>query len=126
MDEEVTAALDRGETVRQIAVRLYLSEDSIRWRIKQLGRSTRDGWRSRQEVIAVLGVPRRAVDRWMQAGVLKVTRHGTRWTRISARDLESFVSAHAGLLFDPRDVQDARLRRLAETSALANRRRATA
>lgn len=124
MDEQITRGLDRGETVAQIAARLYLTEDSIRWRVKQLGRSLRDGWRSRVEVSSLLGVSWRAVDRWSRAGLLKVTRHGTRWTRVADVDLEAFVAAQAGLLFAAEDVQDARLRRLAETSALANRRRA--
>jgi hypothetical protein len=126
MDQTVTELLNRGEPVGQIASRLYLTEDSIRWRIKQLGCSTRDGWRSRQEVTAVLGTSRRAVDRWMRAGLLKVAHHGTRWTRVRNADLEVFVVAHAGALFDPDGVQEPRLRRLAETSALVNRRRASA
>ena len=124
MDEQVTNGIERGETPSQIAARLHLTEDSIKWRVKQLGRSLRDGWRSRQEVTAVLGVPRRAVDAWMRDGTLRVTRHGSRWTRVSDRDLEAFVVAYAGVLFEADTVADAGLRRLAETAALANRRRA--
>lgn len=123
MDRALLAALERGDTVRQIAAQLHLSEDSIRWRVKQLDHSLREGWRSRQEVAAVLGVGRRAVDRWMRAGLLPVNRHGTRWTRIRDDDLEAFVSTQAGLLFESSGVTDAGLRRLAETASIANRRR---
>jgi excisionase family DNA binding protein len=123
MDRRLTDALRAGEHPEQLAAREHLTVDSIKWRIKQLGLSTRDGWRSREEIASVLGVGRRAVNRWMQAGLLRVTRHGTRWTRVSTGDLETFVSAQAGLLFDPADVTDPQLRRLAEVAATANHRR---
>lgn len=126
MDRALGAALDRGEHVRVIAMSMHLSEDSVKWRVKHLGRSLRDGWRSRQEVAAVLGVSRRAVDRWARAGQLRVTRHGTRWTRVADEDLRSFVAAHAGVLFDARAVTDATLRPLAQTARLVAGRRGPA
>lgn len=124
MDRTLTDALARGDHPREIAATLHLTLDSIRWRIKQLDHSLREGWRSRQEVAAVLGVGRRSVDCWMRDGTLAVRRHGTRWTRVRDDDLEAFVSAHAGALFDPLGVGDGALRRLAETASIANRRRA--
>ena len=124
MDQTLVDALGRGEHPTQIAARLHLTVDSIKWRLKQLDHSLREGWRSRQEVAAILGVGRRAVDRWMRSGALRVARHGTRWTRVRDADLEAFVAAQAGLLFDPATVTDSALRRLAEVTAVANRRRA--
>lgn len=124
MDQQLLAALDRGEHPLRIAVSMHLTPDSIKWRTKQLGRSLRDGWRSRQEVAAALGVGRRAVDRWMQEGLLRVGYHGRRWTRILDADLEAFVSAHAGLLFEPEHVTDPVLRRRADVAATVHRRRA--
>jgi len=127
MDCALAEAVERGEHPRAIAARMHLSLDSIKWRIKTLGLSLREGWRSRQEVATVLGVSRRAVTRWMRDGSLRVTRHGTRWTRVTDTDLRAFVEQQAGVLFDPEAVQDSigqsALRRLAETSALVNRRR---
>jgi excisionase family DNA binding protein len=123
MDQTLVDGIARGEHPNQIAARLRLTVDSIKWRIKQLDHSLREGWRSRQEVAAVLGVGRRAVDRWMREGQLRVTRHGTRWTRVSDADLRAFVERYAGVLFSPEDVTDAALRRLAETGALVNQRR---
>lgn len=123
MDQVLTSAVERGEHVRAIAARLHLTDDSIKWRIKTLGLSLRDGWRSRQEVVTVLGTSRRAVDRWMREGKLRVTRHGTRWTRISDADLREFVDRYAGLGLDAEGISDPALRRLAETASTANRRR---
>jgi hypothetical protein len=124
MDRRLRAAIERGEHPEVIADGMALSLEAIRWRVKTLGLSLRDGWRSRQEVQAALGAPRRAVDRWMRDGHLRVTRHGTRWTRVTDDDLRAFVGTHAGVLFDPGCVEDPQLRSLAETAAMANRRRA--
>lgn len=126
MDRTVTEAIERGDHIRTIAARLHLTEDSIRWRVKQLGLSLRDGWYSRQEISVLLGVGRRHVDRWMHTGLLPVTRHGTRWTRIRQADLLTFVQAHAGVQFDPVGITDPVLRRLADVSATVNRRREAA
>lgn len=123
MEARLRHLLADGETVGRIADHLHLTEDAIRWRIKSLGLSTRDGWRSRQEVSAVLGAQRRAVDRWMRSGQLRVTMHGRRWTRVTDADLRAFVGAHGGVLFDPGGVVDPQLRSLAETAARANQRR---
>ena len=123
MDRELTEALQGGQHPAQIAARLHLTEDSIRWRVKQLGLSLRDGWYSRQEIGPLLGVGRRSVDRWMRSGLLRVTRHGSRWARVSDGDLGAFVSCQGGLLFDPAVVTDPALRRVAEVAATANRRR---
>lgn len=123
MDRVLAESLERGDHAEEIAARLHLTVDAIRWRIRQRNRSLREGWRSRQEATVALGVGRRAVDRWMQQGLLRFTPHGRRWTRIRESDLEAFVSTHAGLLFEPDGVADVRLRRMAETAALANRRR---
>jgi excisionase family DNA binding protein len=122
MDRVLAEAISRGDHPSSIAAKMHLTIDSVKWRIKQLDHSLREGWRSRQEVAAVLGVGRRAVDRWMRDGTLRVTQHGSRWTRVRDADLEVFVSAQAGMAFDPSGVTDPHLRRLAETSALANRR----
>jgi hypothetical protein len=124
MDRELAAAVLRGDHPSSIARTMHLSIDSVKWRVKSLGLSLRDGWRSRVEVVAVLGVPRRCVDRWMRQGTLRVTRHGLRWTRVTDADLLTFVAAYAGVLFDAATVEDSTLRRLAETAAIANRRRA--
>lgn len=123
MDRTLASAVERGEPPRRIAGAMHLTEDSVRWRIKHLGRSLREGWRSRQEVAATLGVGRRAVDRWMREGRLAVERHGTRWTRVADDELRTFVRRHAGTLLRPEAIDDQSLRRLAETSAVANRRR---
>lgn len=123
MDQVVTDGLARGEHPAAIADRLHLTVDSVKWRIRQLDHSLREGWRSRQEVITALGVSRRTVDRWMRSGELRVTRHGTRWTRVRDADLEAFVAAQAGRLFDPAHVSDPTLRRLADVAAVANQRR---
>ena len=124
MDRQLSRAIDRGDTIRTIATAMRLTEESIRWRVKKLGRSLREGWRSRAEIARCLGVPRRSVDRWARDGHLVVTRHGTRWTRVRDVDLWTFVGQHAGALFDPLGVSDPTFRRLAETAAMANRRRA--
>jgi len=124
MDHELTDAIVHGEHPSVIAARMRLTVDSVKWRVKSLGLSLRDGWRSRQEVALVLGAPRRSVDAWMRQGKLRVTRHGSRWTRVADTDLQAFVSAYAGVLFAAETVADPSLRRLAETAALANRRRA--
>lgn len=122
MDRSLTEAIERGDHLKTIAARLHLTEDSIRWRVRQLGLSLRDGWYSRQEIGPLLGVGRRSVDRWMRTGLLAVTRHGTRWTRVRQADLLSFVQAQAGVEFDPSGVGDPALKRLADVSAVANRR----
>jgi excisionase family DNA binding protein len=122
MDRELSAAVLRGEHPNTIAATMHLSVDSIKWRIKTLGLSLRDGWRSREDVAAMLGVGRRAVARWVRDGTLPSVLHGRRWTRVTDADLRAFVVAHAGLLFDPFGVADPELGRLAETAALANRR----
>jgi hypothetical protein len=123
-DAFVSDALSRGQVLRVIAAGLGVTEESVRWRLRQLDRSTREGWRSRVEVVRVLGVPRRSVDRWMRSGQLRVARHGTRWTRVTDADLRAFVEQQAGVLFDADGVADPALRRFAETSAIVNRRRA--
>jgi excisionase family DNA binding protein len=123
MEAAVITGLERGESVRTIADRLHLTEDSIRWRARQLGLSLRDGWYSRQQITRLLGVNYRHVNRWMRAGQLPVRRHGTRWTKVREEDFKQFIAQYAGLLFDPSDVQNNDMRRLAETSALANGRR---
>lgn len=123
MDRTLTEAIERGDHLQTIATRLHLTEDSIRWRVRQLGLSLRDGWYSRQEIGGLLGVGRRSVDRWMRSGLLTVTRHGTRWTRVKQADLLTFVQAHAGVEFDPSAVSDPTLRRLADVSSVVNRRR---
>lgn len=126
MDRSLAEAIEGGDHLRTIAARLHLTEDSIRWRVRQLGLSLRDGWYSRQEIAALLGVGRRSVDRWMRSGRLTVTRHGTRWTRVRQADLLSFVRAQAGIEFDPDGVSNPVLKRLADVSAIANRRRSVA
>lgn len=123
-DAMIGALLVQGQPIAAIASSLHISENAVLWRIRVMGRSTREGWWSRREVVRALGVSWRHLKRWQCAGLLKVTQHGTRWTRIRESDLEAFVKDHSGLLFDPSTVRDARLRRLAETSAIANRRRA--
>ena len=42
------------------------------------------------------------------------------------KDIEAFVRAQAGILFEPRRVKDHRFRSLAETSAIVNQRRQSA
>lgn len=124
MDRTLTEAIKHGDHLKTIAARLHLTEDSIRWRVRQLGLSLRDGWYSRQEIGPLLGVGRRSVDRWMRSGALVVTRHGTRWTRIRQADLLTFVQSHAGVEFDPAGVTDPVVRRLADVSAVVNQRKA--
>lgn len=124
LDQTLTEALARGGSVPEIADRLRLTQHSVRWRVRHLGLSTRDGWRSRREVAQVLGVSRRAVDRWWHSGLLRVELHGTRWTRVTHADLRAFVSEYAGVLVDHACIADPALRSLAETAAIVHRRRA--
>lgn len=124
MERELLAALDRGEPLARIAASFHLTEDSIRWRLRQLGRSLRDGWHSRQTAAAMLGVSWRVLERWQQSGDLAVERHGRRWLRITDASLRACVERRAGLDLDPAAIRERGLRRLAETSAVANRRRA--
>ena len=123
MDAAIVERLVSGHSVREIAEWMHLTPDSITWRLKQLGHSTREGWRSSLDVAWALGVSRRAVARWRADGLLVVSPHGRRWTRVVEADLRAFVATWAGVLFEPDGVVDAALRPLAETSALANRRR---
>lgn len=125
MDDAVRSAIAGGDHPRKVAASLHLTEDSIRHRIKQLGLSCRDGWRTRAEVSRALGVSWRSIERWRGSGALRVVPHGSRWTRITEADLRAFVLNAAGVLFDASTVTDPALRRLAETAAIANRRRAT-
>jgi hypothetical protein len=123
-DATIGNMLARGRPIRFIASALSISENAVRWRIRVMDRSTREGWRSRDEVAKAIGVSWRRLKRWQLAGLVTVSAHGARWTRVSDADLEAFVATYAGLLFDPLGVRDPRLRRLAETSGIANQRRA--
>jgi excisionase family DNA binding protein len=124
MDAQVTDAVQRGVHPTALAAMLHLTVDSVRWRIRVLGLSLRDGWSSSLEVAALLGVSWRSVNRWRRDGYLRVTRPGRRWTRVTDADLRAFVGTWAGVLFDADGVRDPGLRSLAETASLASRRRA--
>lgn len=118
--------LDAGDTPEQ--ARHALNErfgttrtrGAVRHRITDLGRTLRDGWYSAREVERMLGLAHHTVARWHRDGLLPMTRHKHgHWWRVSVADLEAFVKAQAGHLFDPARVVDRRLRALAEVSARA-------
>lgn len=96
---------------------------AVRLRMTRTGLTSRDGWVSRFEAGVLLGVGRKQMATWDAGGLLPSHPFGS-WRRLRRSDLEAFVKAHAGLLFDARRVKDARLRSLAEVAAVANRRRA--
>lgn len=99
--------------------------DGIRVRLSKLGASVRDGWLTRRDVERLLGVHHRDVQRWVQSGALIDRPHQRgHWRLIAPADLDTFVRAQAGRLFDPARVADRRLRSLAETSAQINLREA--
>lgn len=96
--------------------------DAVRRRVAHLGLSLRDGWWSRSDVARMLGISVQRMQRLERQGYLGVHPHG-RWRRVKEADIEAFVREHAGALFDPRRVKDPRFKTLAETAAIANRRR---
>ncbi len=113
VSEQLTA---RGPVPRTVA--------SVRIRINKLGRSTRDGWMSGEELIRQLGVYRARVS-WFEAQGLLTRAQWGRWRRYAIVEVEALIASQAGLTIDPRRVKDARLRSLAETAAIVNRRRMT-
>lgn len=96
---------------------------AVRRRIKHLGLSRREGWYSRTDLIAMLGLHQRKLEALEQAGAIEPTRYGA-WRRYPTATVEQLVREHAGSLIDPRRVRDPKLKALAETSAIVNRRRA--
>lgn len=123
-DDELRRLLREGVTQRVIADRLGVSISTVRHRRQALGISGRDGWRSEFEVGRALGVSWRYTRRWRTDGLLRADQHeGSTWWRISEAALEAFVRAHAGGAVDVRRITDARLRSIAEVSAVANSRR---
>lgn len=128
-DEAITALVLEGHhpevVARIISERFAIprSQDSVRRRLSQLGVSIRDGWYSRDDLAKMIGVHHRKIAQWEQDGLLPVAEYG-RWRRIAKADVDAVVAAQAGLAIDPRRIRDPRLRSIAETSAIANRRRA--
>lgn len=107
--------------------RLTRSPHSIGVRLRSLGESTRDGWTTKRETARWLGVSDQQIDRWEVAGLLATSAHKTgHWRRITTTDLDAFVIAHAGRLFDPARVRDRRLAALAREAASANSRQEVA
>lgn len=95
---------------------------AVKLRIKQLGLSTRDGWVSGEDLIRGLGLYRRRVGQFEAQGLLTPAEYG-RWRRYSLAEVAALVKAQAGLTIDPRRVRDPRFKAIAETAAVANRRR---
>jgi hypothetical protein len=122
MDAKVVKGLRDGMTQKMIAEKLRLDPRQVADRIQELGESQRTGWRTRHEVTLALGVTWRSASRWQADGLLPLQQYGGRWWRISEEDVQAFVQRHAGRLFEPSTVRDPTMRRLAEVSALANRR----
>lgn len=97
--------------------------NAVRIRATFLGLSTRDGWWTRAELRDLLGVPPKRLKLWEDTGILHPEQNGV-WRRYHPSYVEQFVREQAGLLLDPRRVRDRRLRGIAETSSVVNRRRA--
>jgi hypothetical protein len=95
---------------------------AVQHRLEKIGVSSRDGWWSSADIRRRLGVGEKRFDGWVRTGVLSPSSRG-HWDRFKPDVVETFVRDHAGVLFDPRHVNDSRLRSLAETSAIVNRRR---
>jgi transcriptional regulator with XRE-family HTH domain len=91
---------------------------------RHLGLSLFDGWTSSTQLARRLGVPKSRIEAWRERGYLSGVPDFKQWPRYLEPEIEAFVQQHAGVLFDVRLVRDSRLRSLAETSAIANRRRA--
>jgi hypothetical protein len=123
MERRLAEAVWAGQHPAAIAQSMGLSRVSIEWRIKTLGLSLRDGWRSPPEIAVLFGVSIRQVGNWCRSGQLHSTLHGKTWRRITDADLRTFVQQYAGVLFEADGVEDSELRRLAEVNAFANRRR---
>lgn len=129
-DALVRAMVEQGDHPAVIAATLSerfgiaRTEGSVRQRMRLLGLSSRVGWWSRDDVIRLLGIPWQRLVALEQAGRIDGVEYG-RWRRYRLHDLEELVRSEAGRGIDPRRVRDRRLRALAETAALANRRSAT-
>lgn len=98
----------------------------------QIGSSFyREQYRSEASVSRAMGVGHWSTRRWINDGLLPAVRHvsiraGTpsKWWRITSADLETFVSRHAGIAFDPSTIREPALRARAELAAAQNRRQA--
>lgn len=124
-EARLSEGIEAGQPLASIAKAIGVTVEAVRVRASKLGESTRTGWHTQRDVVRMLGVTTETVERWRQDELLEFVRHtGGRWFRISATDMLTFVRAHAGRVFDPSSVTDPTLRRLAETSAIANRRHA--
>lgn len=128
-DAVITKLLADGTHPAQIAEALNQrfplvprTEHAVRLRINKLGLVARTGWYSRSDMARILGTTQRRLAAWEQDGLLPTASHYGKWRRHRIADVERFIVAQAGLLVDPRRITDPRLRNLAETSALVNRR----
>ena len=123
--------LSFGQTPEHIAemlTRTYAvprTPTAVKVRAVRLGRSLRDGWYSATETYRMLGVSDWTLREWTRQQRIPSSRWG-RWLRYRQADVEQFVVDQAGRLIDPRHVRDPRLRSLAETAAVVNRRRQSA
>lgn len=123
--------LDAGATPEEIAHELTRrfkvprTANAVKIRIPRLGRSLLEGWWTGAETARRLGLSWEVLQRLTDQGALIGCPYGA-WTRYRVADVEAFVRAHAGTLIDPRRIRDPRLRSLAETSAIANKRRQSA
>ncbi len=118
------AAPERCAEILSERFPVFRSRHAVQLRIKHLGLSSRDGWVSGEDLIRLLGVYRRRIQQFEARGLLTPNAYG-RWRRYRAAEVEALISSEAGATIDPRRVRDPRFRSLAETAAIANRRRAT-
>lgn len=130
-DDAIRRMLASGETLTAIADAVsqisgrHRTVPALKNRIVRLGISSRENWFTRTDLCYRLGVSPATFVGWVQVGLIEETRYG-RWQRYSPEHVEAFVKAHAGVVLNPRFVKDRHLRSLAETSAIANRRRQSA
>lgn len=126
-DAIVRRGVERGDAFATIAAtiehdhKISRSQWAIGARVKALGLAGRQGWRTQHELCLLFRVTDRTIHRWRAQGQLQSTMHA-HWYRFTDADVEAFIREWAGRLFDPAQVQDARLRALAEVSARANAR----
>lgn len=130
-DAVVRERLAAGAAPEQIAVELTQcfkvtrSEGAVKSRAIRLGISLYDGWISSTQLAQKLGVRFHRIEDWRNRGYLKGVPGFKQWTRYLDHEVEAFVRQYAGVLFDVRLVRDPKLKPLAETSAIVNKRRQT-
>lgn len=95
-------------------------------RITHLGLSRLDGYLIASDLAHMLGVCGETIRRWAVAGRFGSIRWGGHRRQYSRAAVEAFVREQAGVTIRPSRIRDQRLRSLAETSAIVNRRKQSA